>query len=276
MGLISRVSSRTYRQNKMAELAQALKSQNIWYQAAQYREAEIKLAKYNMGILSAGDSASASVPASKTANMIADLKNDLASASNDAVTDLAKVLDRVAKLEEENNTIRSQLQAALARLEKLEVSGGSAPTAAAPVKESPKQEEEDDDDDSVDLFGSDSEDDGEAERVKAERIAAYNAKKAAKEAVKGKTIAKSSISFDVKPWDDETDLKEVENMCRAITMEGLVWGSAQLKPIGYGIMKLRITCVVEDDKVSSDDLVEKIEGFEDHVQSVDIAAFQKI
>jgi len=140
----------------------------------------------------------------------------------------------------------------------------------------PAADDDDDDDDSVDLFGSDSEDDGEAERVKAERIAAYNAKKSAKEAVKGKTIAKSSISLDVKPWDDETDLKEVEKMCREIEMEGLVWGSAQLKPIGYGIMKLRITCVVEDDKVSTDDLVEKIEGFEDHVQSVDIAAFQKI
>ena len=150
------------------------------------------------------------------------------------------------------------------------VIAASAPAAAA------VQEEEEDDDDDVDLFGSDSEDDAEAERVKAERVAAYNARKEAKEAVKGKTIAKSSISFDVKPWDDETDLKEVETMCRAIEMDGLVWGTAQLKPIGYGIMKLRITCVVEDLKVSSDDLVEKIEGFEDHVQSVDIAAFQKI
>ena len=37
-----------------------------------------------------------------------------------------------------------------------------------------------------------------------------------------------------------------------------------------------MTCVVEDDKVGSDDLTEKIEAFEDEVQSVDIAAFQKI
>merc|ERR1711879_761568 len=113
----------------------------------------------------------------------------------------------------------------------------------------PAADDDDDDDDSVDLFGSDSEDDEAAEKLKAERVAAYNAKKEA---------------------------KEVEKMCRDIQMEGLVWGSAQLKPIGYGIMKLRITCVVEDAKVSSDDLVEQIEGFEDHVQSVDIAAFQKI
>ena len=42
------------------------------------------------------------------------------------------------------------------------------------------------DDDEVDLFGSDEEEDAEAERIKAERLAAYNAKKAAKP----KTIAK--------------------------------------------------------------------------------------
>lgn len=35
-------------------------------------------------------------------------------------------------------------------------------------------------------------------------------------------------------------------------------------------------CIVEDEKVSVDDLTEEITGFEDYVQSVDIAAFNKI
>jgi len=138
-----------------------------------------------------------------------------------------------------------------------------------------KQEEEDDDDD-IDFFESDDEEDAEAERVKAERIAEYNARKAAKAEKKGAVIAKSSITLEVKPWDDETDLGEVEKMVRAIEMDGLVWGSSKLKPVGYGIMKLSIICVVEDDKVGSDDLIETIEAFEDHVQSVDISAFNKI
>lgn len=47
-------------------------------------------------------------------------------------------------------------------------------------------------------------------------------------------------------------------------------------PVGYGIKKLQIMCVVEDEKVSVDELVEKIQDFEDFVQSVDIAAFNKI
>ena len=39
-----------------------------------------------------------------------------------------------------------------------------------------------------DLFGSDDEDDEEAERIKAERVAAYNARKSEKEAKKGVLI----------------------------------------------------------------------------------------
>uniref|UniRef100_A0A8C7CAS1 Elongation factor 1-beta n=1 Tax=Oncorhynchus kisutch TaxID=8019 RepID=A0A8C7CAS1_ONCKI len=71
-----------------------------------------------------------------------------------------------------------------------------------------------DDDDDMDLFGSDDEEDAEAERLKEERIAAY--------------------------------------------------------------AKLQIGCVVEDDKVGTDQLEEQITAFEDYVQSMDVAAFNKI
>lgn len=61
--------------------------------------------------------------------------------------------------------------------------GADTPAAAAPVDAA--------DDDDIDLFGSDDEDDAEAERIKAERVAAYNAKKANKP----KTIAKVSLPY---------------------------------------------------------------------------------
>ncbi|KDR78267.1 hypothetical protein GALMADRAFT_65413 [Galerina marginata CBS 339.88] len=125
-------------------------------------------------------------------------------------------------------------------------------------------------DDEIDLFGSDDEDDGEAERIKAERVAAYNAKKANKP----KTIAKSVVTMDVKPWDDETDMLALEKSVRSIEQDGLVWGASKLVAIGYGIKKLQITLVVEDEKVSTDELQEKIAEFEDYVQSTDIAAMQ--
>lgn len=107
-----------------------------------------------------------------------------------------------------------------------------------------KKEEKEDDDD-VDLFGSTDEEDEEAERQKAERLAAYHAKKAAKP----KAIAKSMVVLDVKPWDDTTNMTEMEKCVKSIGMDGLVWGICKLVPVGYGINKLQITCVIEDDKV---------------------------
>lgn len=52
------------------------------------------------------------------------------------------------------------------------------------------------------------------------------------------------MTFEVKPWDDETDMVELEKSVRSVEMEGLVWGASKLVPIGYGIKKLQITLVV--------------------------------
>jgi len=130
-----------------------------------------------------------------------------------------------------------------------------------------------DDDDDFELFGSDEEaNDEEADRVKAERLAAYEAKKSTKAVI----IAKSNIVLDVKPWDDETDMAKLEECVRSVQCDGLLWGASKFVPLAYGIKKLQITCVVEDDKVGTDFLEEEITKFEDYIQSVDIAAFNKI
>merc|ERR1712112_626922 len=141
--------------------------------------------------------------------------------------------------------------------------GGGAAAAAA------------DDDDDVDLFGSDSEDEeaaAEKARITEERLKAYHEKKAKKPQV----IAKTSVLLDVKPWDDETDMDKMLESVKSIEMEGLTRGASKLIPIGYGIKKLQVMCTVVDDLVSVDELSEKIEEFEDFVQSCDVNAMNKI
>jgi len=172
------------------------------------------------------------------------------------------------QLEDLQNQVR-QLTDRVTRLEgAVKVTG---PTSAAPIKEKDNKKAAEDDDD-VDLFGSEDEEDGEAAKVREQRLAEYAAKKSKKPTI----IAKSNVILDVKPWDDETDMKELEVGVRAIVMDGLLWGASKLVPLAYGIKKLQISCVVEDDKVSIDELTEKIQENEDFVQSVDIAAFNKI
>jgi len=71
-------------------------------------------------------------------------------------------------------------------------------------------------------------------------------------------------------------MKALEASVRGIEKEGLVWGGSKLVPVGFGIKKLQINLVIEDDKIGLDDLQQEIEEFEDYVQSTDIAAMQKL
>jgi translation elongation factor EF-1beta len=184
--------------------------------------------------------------------------------------------EKVTKLETENKSLKKvtddlknlviKLESRVAKLEGGSggaTNGKSAPAAAA-----------DDDDDDVDLFGSEDDDEvsDDKKRITEERLAAYHAKKSKKP----KLIAKTSVLLDVKPWDDETDMNAMLKAIKSIEKEGLVWGASKLVPVGYGINKLQVLCVVEDEKVSVDDLQEQICEFEDFVQSTDVAAMSKI
>ncbi|XP_074842648.1 elongation factor 1-delta isoform X3 [Carettochelys insculpta] len=221
--------------------------------------------------------------------------------------DQSELISRIANLEVENQNLRNvvaDLQLAIFKLESrlstLEKSSTSHHPAATPPTQhvtpmkkvespaaTPKKvqlpsappakkagpSEADEEDDDIDLFGSDDEEeDQEAAKVREERLRQYAEKKSKKPGL----IAKSSILLDVKPWDDETDMAKLEECVRSIQMDGLVWGASKLVPVGYGIKKLQIQCVVEDDKVGTDMLEEEITKFEDYVQSVDISAFNKI
>ncbi|KAL6896543.1 hypothetical protein ACP4OV_007115 [Aristida adscensionis] len=142
---------------------------------------------------------------------------------------------------------------------------GSAPAAAAPAAEAAK----DDDDDDLDLFGDETEEDKKAAEERA----------AAKASSKKKESGKSSVLMDVKPWDDETDMKKLEEAVRSVQMEGLTWGASKLVPVGYGIKKMTIMLTIVDDLVSVDSLIEDhltMEPINEYVQSCDIVAFNKI
>jgi elongation factor 1-beta len=68
----------------------------------------------------------------------------------------------------------------------------------------------------------------------------------------------------------------LEAAVRGIEKDGLVWGSSKLVAIGFGIKKLQINLVIEDEKISLSELEEEIQEFEDYVQSTDVATMQKL
>jgi len=133
----------------------------------------------------------------------------------------------------------------------------AATPAATPTPAAAKPE-----DDMDDLFGESTEPEVEKKVVEEKRPPPP----------KKRTVEKSNVIFDVKPTERETDMALMEEKVRKIEMDGLFWGPSKLVEVAYGVRKLQITCVVEDEKVMMDDLEEKIMAFEDLVQSVDIAS----
>jgi len=272
-------------------MSSALAAENIWFNKAQCDDAERSYYEKLAGAKGTTPAGTAKTPglSDQIAKARQHIKNSLECV--DSLVTLAggddqNLVKKLNDLEIENKQLKKvtdDLKSLVLKLESrvatLEGKGGKptpAPAAAAPAAApAAAADDEDDDDDEVDLFGSDDDDEetaAEKERITAERLKAYAEKKSKKPAL----IAKTSVLFDVKPWDDETDMNEMLKNCKSIEKEGLVWGASKLVPVGYGINKLQLMCVVEDEKVSIEELSEQMEAFEDYIQSVDVASMSKI
>jgi elongation factor 1-beta len=86
---------------------------------------------------------------------------------------------------------------------------------------------------------------------------------------KPKKAAVSNVTLDVMPDDVERDLKKMEADVRGIRMKGLNWQGCKVEPVAFGLCKLRITGVIEDDVVQVSDLESCVKGVEG-VQSVEV------
>jgi len=274
-------------------MANPLALENVWLQQQKFEDANGLYIRLQSGTLN-----SSQLTGSSLAGEIAQVRQDIQKAlskqpgSAQVRQDIQKALSkqpgsaggsggdasvyrRLDALEKENRELRKITDELRALILTVQSSGpASAQSRAAPPPAATPapadDDDDDDDDDDVDLFGSDDED---TKALKDKRLKEYAEKKAKKPGV----IAKSNVVLDVKPWDDETDMVEMEKRVRTIEQDGLLWGASKLTEVGYGIKKLTIMCVVEDEKVSIDDLSEKItDENEDLVQSVDVAAFNKI
>lgn len=114
-------------------------------------------------------------------------------------------------------------------------------------------------DDDVDLFGEDPNVEEEAKQLAAAKAGAHKAE-----------VGKSSVVFEVKPASSSVNLDEISaKIIQNVQREGLKWGSDFKKmPIGYGIFKLHIGCVLVD-SISTDELIEEIMAIKGMVEPDD-------
>lgn len=132
-------------------------------------------------------------------------------------------------------------------------------------KANPKAAEKKPAADDDDLFGDDDE---SAPKPKAAPKVAPKKKE--------KPAAKSIVMFEVKVYDQETNLDELAKKIISREIPGLVWNNEPKKvDVAYGMQKLQMGCVIEDDKVLTDDIFDPIEEYPE-VQSVDMTSMQKL
>lgn len=137
------------------------------------------------------------------------------------------------------------------------------PSTKKPVKK-------DDDDDDFDVFGDEDEEEEAPKESRAEMLARLKveaAERLAKKEAKQRTLC----AIEVKPWTTEQDLNLLwKKITTEIKQPSLKWGeTCHLADVAFGIKKICMTFTMGMQD-SSDDIIEKIEAFEDEVQSVEM------
>ena len=143
-------------------------------------------------------------------------------------------------------------------------------------KKEEKKEKKDDEIDEDDLFGDETEED---KKVKEEAHKKREEEKKEDGKKKKKVeVQKSLVLIDVKVYDPEQDYDALaEKILKNVKRDGLVWKTEyKLAEVAFGVKKIVMGMVVEDEKVSVDDIIDELTSWEDEIQSVDIVAFNKL
>jgi elongation factor 1-beta len=142
----------------------------------------------------------------------------------------------------------------------------AAPAAAAKAAPKPAAKEEEE----FDVFAEETDEEQQARMAK--KLAYIEAKHKEKAAVS----TKSRILLDVKTWDNTIDLEALAQKIKSNVRDGLIWGAHIQTWITSGVKKLQLLFVIEDDKVSSEDIEELIMKYEEEVQSMAVVAWNKV
>ena len=137
-------------------------------------------------------------------------------------------------------------------------------------KEGEKKDEGKKEEDDLDLFGEDNEEDKKA-------MEEMKKKNKDKKKDKKKPVDKSHVILEIKGWEEGQDLEALaKKIISTIKKDGLQWNTGyKLEEVAFGIKKLVIAFLAEDDKCSVQEIQDELESWKDDIQSVDIVSFNK-
>ena len=94
---------------------------------------------------------------------------------------------------------------------------------------------------------------------------------------KRKNVDKSYVILEVKGWDTDQDLEALgKKIINTIKKDGLNWiFNYKLEEIAFGVKKLVIGLIVEDNICSVQEIVDELESWEFDIQSVEVVSFNR-
>ena len=92
-----------------------------------------------------------------------------------------------------------------------------------------------------------------------------------------KEVDKSHVILEVKGWEAEQDLESLaKKIINTIKKDGLSWNTGyKFEEVAFGVKKLVIAFLAEDEKCSVQDIVDELESWENDIQSVEVVSFNK-
>ncbi|SOV14148.1 elongation factor 1-beta [Plasmodium sp. gorilla clade G2] len=133
-------------------------------------------------------------------------------------------------------------------------------------KKSNKTTGNDDDDDvdnDIDLFGDDDNTNDSAANALLEKKK-QKEEELKKKKQKEKEKNRSILIIEIKPKSIDTDISKIPKLVKQkIVDENIKWGEEVKKlPVAFGLYKLHMSCIIYDDFVNTNELVEKIENID--------------
>ena len=94
---------------------------------------------------------------------------------------------------------------------------------------------------------------------------------------KKKEVDKSHVILEVKGWEADQDLEALaKKIISTIKKDGLSWNTGyKFEEVAFGVKKLVIAFLAEDDKCSVQESVDELETWENDIQSVEVVSFNK-
>ncbi|CRG96680.1 elongation factor 1-beta, putative [Plasmodium gallinaceum] len=120
--------------------------------------------------------------------------------------------------------------------------------------------DDDDVDNDIDLFGDNDDCDKDILLEKKKQKEEELKKKQQKEKDKHRSI----LIIEIKPKSIDTDISKISKLVKQkIVDENIKWGEEVKKiPVAFGLYKLQMSCIIYDDFVNTNDLIEKIENID--------------